>query len=107
MTTWAGLAGAGVALVISVKMRKIFAAFEEKGAVRPETARELLELGLEESRILRRLQRKGVIIATQDQRYYLSQQGLDGMKSARRTRAPMLTAIAGLTVLLVLWLRSS
>jgi hypothetical protein len=103
MTAWGGIGGAGAAVAIAHKLRKIMATFEEHGAVRPESARTLQQLDLKDSRLLRKLQKRGVVVATQDQRYYLDRTGMERYRSAKRTRVLILTAIALAAVLFIMW----
>lgn len=107
MTAWGGIGGAGAALAIAHKLRKIMATFEEHGAVRPDSARTLQQLGLKDSRLLRRLQKKGVVVAAQDGRYYLDRTGMERYRFAKKTRALILMAVALAVVFFIVWFQRS
>ena len=107
MTAWGGIGGAGAALAVAHKLRNIMATFVEHGAVRPESARTLQQLDLKDSRLLRKLQKKGVVIATQDQRYYLDRTGKERYRLAKKARALILSTVVLAAVLFMMWFQRS
>ncbi|MEI7660561.1 MAG: hypothetical protein WCK34_00100 [Bacteroidota bacterium] len=91
--------GAPFAAVVAIQVKKILNRFEESGAVSPDRARTLEELGLSNRIILRRLISRGVISEAQPGRYYLDPKNLADFNEKRRKKV---TAVLGAIILALL-----
>lgn len=93
------------ALLLAVqawKMRRTFVRFREAGATSPESARSLGELDLEPSRILARLQRRGLIRELPDGRYYLDEVAYERWDRRRRLILVVVLSLIAVVLLFVL-----
>jgi hypothetical protein len=101
--------GAGVitAMAVSGKRRRIIRAFEEHQAESAASARALSDLGLSESRFVKRLQEAGVLAVTGDRRYYLNRERWSEYSSSRRRRAWIILTLCGVLILVYLLMQRS
>jgi hypothetical protein len=91
-------AEAAVAVVRS-REREIRLAFHDAGALDPSTARALADLGLEESRGVRRLERREVVRESSPGCYYFDEEAWLALRGTRRRMAMMVLVAIGLTAL--------
>ena len=86
----------GAAAVIIARQNRYLRAFEQAGAIAPERARSLADLGLRDSRIFHGLVRRGYIVAAAGGYY------VDLVRVAeRRRRGRMFAAILAIALLLM------
>lgn len=81
------------AIAIVARQKKYMRRFQEAGAVSPETAVDLEQIGCRESLIFRRLVERGVFLTTPQGKYYIDMTAAGIFLKGRRERA--------LTVLLI------
>jgi hypothetical protein len=72
---------------IIAKQNQYMRRFQEAGAVSPETARSLEQVGCRDSRMFQRMVRRDVICQAAPGKYYLDVQAAQGFRKARRERA--------------------
>lgn len=89
------------AAVILMKQRRLCRRFFEAGALTPQTARSMDELGIRPHWIFRRLVQKGVFVAASQDRWYLNAVAL-GHFEARQRRILWGMAVVGLAALALL-----
>ncbi len=89
-----------VPLIVAMKLKQIFAAFESHGATSPDTAMSFANLGIRESHLLRRLVSHGVLVPTTEERYYLDRQAKGVWRQGRQRRVAviLMVAAAGLII---------
>ncbi len=90
----------GAAIIL--KQNKLMRTFRDAGAVSPDTARSVQELGVRNSWVFRRLVSRGVFILVGTERYYMDEQIAEAFVGQRRTRALVITALVLLAF--VIWL---
>ncbi len=91
-----------VPLIVAVKLRQIFAAFESHGAASPDMAMSFADLGIRESHLVRRLVSQGVLLPTTEQRYYLDRQAQGEWRQARQRRVAVILMVAAVG-LIIAW----
>jgi hypothetical protein len=85
------------------RARELRRAFHDAGALDPSTALPLAELGLEENRALRRLERQEVVHESSPGCYYFDEDVWLTVRATRTRMAIMLAAAVGLTALVGLY----
>jgi hypothetical protein len=90
--------------VISKKRRKIFEAFRAASATTPANKKAVSELGIRSSNLFKLQVHSGVIVRSDDDRYYLDEERLKEVDRFRH-RTAIITLIAVLIV--VLWIALS
>ncbi len=70
--------------IVAAQFRKIVRSFQTREAYSSATARTVEELGIRHSLIFRRLVRKGVIIESGSEKYYLDKDRLEQYTKIRR-----------------------
>jgi hypothetical protein len=80
-----------VAAAIVARQNKAIRRFKEAGAVSPETAVELDQIGLRDSRVFRRMVDRDVFKTTVQGKYYMDVDAAEEYRKRRRERA--LTAL--------------
>jgi len=90
--------GVITAVVVAGKPKRVVRAFEETQAVSSASARTLADLGLSDSRAVRKLTAAGVLSVTGDKRYYLNSERWGEYRAAKRRRAMV---VLGLFVVVV------
>ena len=93
------------ATVIIAKQNKYIRRFQEAGAITPEAAVELDQIGCRNSRLFQRLVDREVFKLSQQGKYYLDPEAAEEFKRARRIRA--LTALIIVLVLAAILLTFS
>jgi CubicO group peptidase (beta-lactamase class C family) len=83
--------------------RRLVRRFQEAGAFTPDSARSLEQIGIADSRPLRRLRDRLVIRHTEDGRFYMDEEGW-AVLGKRRRRHASAAAIIALAVLLAMFL---
>jgi hypothetical protein len=76
--------------------------FQDARATGPKSAKSLMDIGCRNSWIFRRMAARGAFVKTGDGRYYMDEGAARLFVAARRRR--MLTFLAVVTVILVIWL---
>jgi hypothetical protein len=90
---------------VAARGRRIVRKFQEAGAERPDRARTLAELGLGDTHLASRLERAGVLVTADGERYFLSADGLARWRRRRNIYVLIaLAVVAGLAIALVLFL---
>ena len=79
------------AAAIVARQNKYIRRFQEAGAVSPETAVDLEQIGCRESFVFRRLVERSVFLATPQGKYYIDINAAEAFRKSRRERA--LTAL--------------
>jgi hypothetical protein len=79
------------AAAIVARQNKYIRRFQEVGAVSPETAVDLEQIGCRDSLIFRRLVERSVFLATPQGKYYIDVTAAEAFRKSRRERA--LTAL--------------
>lgn len=90
------------ATVIIRKQNKMIRRFRDVGAISPDSARGLAEVGVRDSWVFRRLVSRGVFVHVGSDNYYMDENAADAFVHYRRTRALILVALAVLAF--VIWL---
>ena len=97
-----GAAAGMVGLVLALKRRQLIGTFDKVGATSATTARSREELGIRDSRLFRRLARRGVLHSAGDGTYFLDR--LAAARDRRRRRLVVaivaLLAVVGLAIAL-------
>lgn len=91
--------GVIVALAVNARGKRIVRTFEESQAVSTGSAKKLADLGISESRQVKRLEQIGVLSVTPEGRYYLNRDRWYELREARKRRAVMVLALCGVLVL--------
>lgn len=86
------------AAVILLKRAKYLRAFREAQATSPDTAKPLMQLGIRDSFLFRRMVSRGVFVALPDGRYYLSEPEAQ-TSDARLWTTMLVLIILGLLIL--------
>jgi CubicO group peptidase (beta-lactamase class C family) len=94
-----------VIAVILAKERRTVARLRAAGAVSPDSARPLADLGIKHGVILHRLRDRAVIRHTSQDRYYLDEESWDAVRRQRRRAVSVIVAIAVAIVFAVLYTR--
>ena len=94
-----------VAAVILAKERRMVNRLRMAGAVNPQQARTLEELGISRGVILRRLRERAVIRQAGPDRYYLDEPSWEAVRRGRRRAIHVLWVIGLVIVLAVLFSR--
>jgi hypothetical protein len=94
--------GAVPAAIVAKKRKAIIRAFRESGAIHPDAARTLQEVGLPPSLLTEVLKLRHVLVEVQDGRFYLDTRREEETARTRRVVAALL-ALALVAVLFVLW----
>ncbi|MFZ4522950.1 MAG: hypothetical protein ACOYNC_14670 [Bacteroidales bacterium] len=76
-----------VPVIIASLTRKVFKQFEQRGALSPDRAITLEEIGPSRQFIIRRLISHGVIVETSSGKFYLNQENRAAYNSLRRKKA--------------------
>ncbi len=96
--------GAEAALaVMRRKEREVRRAFHDAGALDPSASKPLPDMGLEESRAIKRLQGRKVVRESSPGCYYFDEEVWQAVRSARIKMALMLLAAIGMTALVGLY----
>jgi len=77
------------AAAIVARQNKYIRRFQEAGAVSPETAMDLDQIGCRESLVFRRLVDRGIFKATLQGKYYIDIEAAGEFRKGRRARALM------------------
>jgi len=85
------------------KERELRRVFHDAGALDPSTARSLADMGLQETRALRRLERQEVVRESSPGCYYFDEEVWLGVRATRIRMAIMLISAVGLTALVGLY----
>ena len=101
---YGGAAAGMMALVLALKRRQLVRTFETLGAVSAATAREREALGLGDSRMFRRLVRRGVLCEASAGLYYLDTAVLERDTRRRRTVLALVLAIVVTGLVIAWWL---
>ncbi len=72
---------------IIAKQNQYLRRFQEAGAISPDTAASLEQVGCRDARMFQRLVRRGVIRQTEPGKYYLDVEAAQAFRKARRERA--------------------
>ncbi len=90
------------AIIASKKRRKIISAFKKAGAVSPENAKLLEEIGLTESTMFKVQKMRGVIVESDAKRFYL-----DEIQEAKAIRMRLLILSISIIVIIILFFISN
>lgn len=98
-----GVSAGLISVMLALERRQTVGVFERLGSTSPDNALSRQELGLRDSRIFRRLVRRGVLRAGGTGAYYLDQQALARDRRRRRTVIAVIVGLimVGLILLLV------
>ena len=88
---------------MALKLYRLVRAFDERQAHQAESARTLAELNLRESRLLRRMQRRGVVKVVTGGRYYLDLERWSDFKQTRRRRILIVLAAMAAVIVAAIW----
>ena len=105
--SYGGAVAGFVAVALALKRRQIVRTFRVVGALSESSGRSREELGIPDSRLFRRLVRRGVLRALPSGKHYLDLEA-EAREQGRRRRLMavlLLVLVAGMA--LVLWLASS
>jgi hypothetical protein len=94
-----------VTAIILAKERRMVNRLRASGAVNPEQARTLEELGISRGVILRRLRERAVVRQAGPDRFYLDEPSWDAVRRSRRRAIHILWVIALVVLLAVLFSR--
>lgn len=97
------LAGVTFGSVMAFQLYRLVRAFAERQAHNAQSARTLAELDLRDSRLLRRMQKRGVVKVVTDGRYYLDLERWSEFKQARRRRVLIVLAAVALVIVAAIW----
>ena len=86
------------AIAVAAKRKRIYNLFRLAGATTASGAKSLQEIHVAESRMLHRLIRRGEIVATGQNRYYLDE---TAVQSGRRKRITIM--VLGIVVIALIW----
>lgn len=92
--------------IAAVRQRRIRRQFREQGAIDRASAKTLLAIGVRNSLAVRRMIRRGVLVAVDDGKYFLSEPAAAEDLYRRRMRAMIvmdLLILAGIVYLIVRW----
>ncbi|MBA2303539.1 MAG: hypothetical protein H0W08_13000 [Acidobacteria bacterium] len=92
-----------VAAIILAKERRMVNRIRASGAVNPEQARTLEELGISRGVILRRLRERAVIRQAGPDRYYLDEPSWEAVRRSRRRAIHIMGVIALIILIAVLF----
>ncbi len=87
-------------LVMAIRRKKLIRDFESAGAITPARAVALSALGSRGGFVFRRMVASGVLVATEDDRYWLDMVAAD--RDTRRRRGVILTVV-GIIGAIVAW----
>jgi hypothetical protein len=90
-------------LVVAWRLRMLVRAFKALGALSPDSAVPATSLNVRRGAIFRRLIRRGVIIESSGDRYYLDQARYQTWRSTRRKRA-LISLSALFALIAIAWL---
>jgi len=94
-----------VAAVVLAKERRMVGRFRMSGAVSPQQARTLEELGIKPGVILRRLRERAVVRKVGEDRYYVDELSWEAVRRSRRRAIHVAGVIALVLILAVLFAR--
>lgn len=89
---------------MAFKLHRLVRAFDERQAHSVERARTLGELDLRDSRLLRRMQRRGVVKVVTGGRYYLDLERWSAFKHTRKRRVLIVLAALLLIMVASIWI---
>ena len=93
--------GSSVAAIIVAKQNQYMRRFQEAGAVSPDTAADLGQVGCRDSRLFRTLVSKGIVREASSGKYYIDLKSACEFRSIRLQRAlTALVIISGMAALL-------
>jgi hypothetical protein len=90
--------------ILLARQRRAVRRFADAGALTPQSARRPREVGVGDGRIVRLLARRGVLVATADDRHYLDVAAWERLRSRRRRLAMLSLALVLVGVALALGL---
>jgi uncharacterized membrane-anchored protein len=90
---------------VIMHQNRLMRRFQDAQATDPKSATSLADIGCRDSWLFRRMVAKGVFVKNRDGRYYMDEGAARLFVAARRRR--MLTFLAVVTVILVIWLMFS
>ncbi len=91
----------GAAVIL--KQKKLMRCFRDAGAVSPDTARSLQEIGVRDSWVFRRLMHDGVFVPADTGVYYLDRVAAGRYRDQWRMKAMTITALV-LLLAFMIWL---
>lgn len=89
-----------VAVIIIAKINKFIQRFIATGTTSPNTAKTLEELKLDKRVAFRKMLKHKVIIETNPNRYYLSEENLEKYRNTRRTIMSVIIIILAILILI-------
>jgi hypothetical protein len=99
-TTGARVGAEAAIAIMRRREREVRAAFQSAGAIDPGTSRPLAEIGIEESRAVRRLHRQEIVRESSPGCFYFDEETWDSVR-ATRLRLGLMVVIAVVITLLV------
>lgn len=92
-----------VLLVLAWRIRQTISRFRDAGITAPEHARSLSDLGIRRGRAIRLLERRGVLVEVEEQRYYLDAAAYERWRKRRRILlAVVFSAVALFAIVLAI-----
>ncbi len=104
---YGGAAAGLVAVALALKRRQIVRTFRVVGALSESSGRSREELGIPDSRLFRRLVRRGVLRELPSGNHYLDVEAEARDQRRRRRLAALLLLVMAAGVVLALWLEPS